>query len=119
MSFSTQYYRLAALLRWVYDASTQTLQATYTFGNDRIYVPVVDFSRNKVIVPVSDLYVNVTDKAKGTALGVVDVVAHNVKTHGANVTAFADEKFYLFNLVQRALEMSRGVDACVGRGISR
>ena len=107
-------HRLAALLHWVYDASTQTLQATYKFGNDRIVVPVVDFSRNKVIMPVSDLYVNVTDKAKGTALGVCDVVAQNVKTHGACVTAYADEKFYLFNLLQRALEMSRGVDACVG-----
>ena len=122
------YHRLATILHWVYDASTQTLHATYTFTNDKLMIPVVDFSRNKLIVPATELYdfstdkardvtdkgkelyENVTDKARDAALRACDFVSQNVATG----TAYADEKFHVFNLLRKALDMSRDMDACVG-----
>ena len=94
----------------MYDASTQTLHTTYTFTNDKILVPVVDFSRNKLIVPATELYENVTDKARDAALRACDLVSQNV----AMGTAYADEKFQVLNLLQKALDMSRDMDARVG-----
>ena len=95
----------------MYDASTQTLHTTYTFTNDKILVPVVDFSRNKLIVPATELYENVTDKARDAALRACDLVSQNV----AMGTAYADEKFQVLNLLQKALDMSReDMEARVG-----
>ena len=100
----------------MYEVSTQTLHTTYTFSdcveacNDKMLVPVVDFSRNKLIVPATEFYDNVTDKARDAALRACDLVSQNVATG----TAYADEKFQVLNLLQKALDMSRDMDARVG-----